>query len=140
MTPERNVLSWLWIAFMVGLIGLYGVLLVRVIAASDDSARELRLACMGLLAGVGLVHLTSVGFDYLYRRRTRVWLAIAPNPITNIVIAAAFFLLVVDPLRGGLAGAYLIGAALWLQREYSTFLRQEEEDLRELLGDPTEDE
>ena len=125
---------------MVGFVGLLAVLLVRMIAASVDSGRELRLACVGFVTGIGLVHLTSVGSDYLYRRRTRVWLAIAPSPITIAVVAGAFFLVVVDPLRGSLGGAYVLGAALTLQWEYSTFLRQEEEDLRELLRDPTEDE
>lgn len=140
MTPERNVLSWIWLIFMVGFVVLFGVFIVRDIATSEDSTRAARLACLGLVGGVGVVHLTTLALDYLYRRRPRVWLAIAPSPMTVLVVASVFFLVAVAPLRGSLGLAYLIGAALWLQWVTSMFERDQEEDLRRLLRDPSEDE
>lgn len=89
-------------------------------------------------AGAGVVLLVMVGLDYLYRRRPRIWVAIAPSPITVMLVAGGFGYLAAAPLGGGVAFGYLLGAALSTQWVSSVFEREHEQELRHLLGEPDE--
>lgn len=93
---------------------------------------------MGLAAGVGVVFLVMLGLDYLYRRRPRIWVAIAPSPITVMLIAGGFGYFAAAPLGPSVGLGYLLSAALSLQWVSSTFEQEYEEALRDLQGGPDE--
>lgn len=133
---ERDWLSWVWVAIVGGSAILYSIVMIISVSGADDPIDGMRAAAVGVFAGIGVVTLITEGLDYLYRHKPRVWIAISPRPWMVIALGIAVLVVVVASLEEPLRIGYLLGGMLWMQAVYSRFLRQEENDLRQILSDP----